>query len=209
MNVKADRAGQRRKSIEEVVAYAVGHRVRVHILIVLNEGTYSAAELAEVIEEPLNIVSNHVRELADAGSIELAEAKTAGNMIRHRYRAVERPHYSDEEVAAMTPVQRQVTAGLAIQSMVAEIMAGLWSGKMTSDPRLWLSWDWFNVDEQGRAEIADEQERSWATIQEIEAKATNRRAESGEEAVSILASQTGFVRARKASTPPHRSADGE
>ncbi len=209
MNPKTGRAGQRKKSIEEVVAYAVGHRVRVHILIVLNEGTYPAGEIAEIIDEPLNNVSNHIRELLDAGSIEHAETKRARNMLQHYYRAVETPHYSDEEVAAMTPEQRQVTAGLAIQSMVAEIMAGLWSGNMQNDPRLWLAWDWFNVDGQGRQEIADEQERSWRRFRDIEVEAINRCAESGEEATSILVSQTGFKRARKGPTPPSRSPDGE
>lgn len=203
------RAGQRKKSIEEVVSYAVGHRIRVHILIVLNEGTFTPAQIAEIIEEPLNNVSNHIRELLDAGSIELAEAKRVRNTIQHYYRAIEMPHYTDEEVAAMTPEQRQVTAGLAIQSMVAEVMAGLWSGNMTDDPRLWLAWDWLNVDRQGREDVADEQERSWERFREIEVESTNRRAESGEDATSILVSQTGFKRARTGPTPPHRSPDGE
>lgn len=209
MSPKAGRVGQRKKSIEEVVSYAVGHRVRVHILIVLNEGTYTAGEIAEVIDEPLNNVSNHIRELLDAGSIELVETKRARNMLQHYYRAIEMPHYSDEEVAAMTPEQRQITAGLAIQSMVAEVMAGLWSGKMQDDPRLWLAWDWFNVDAQGREEIADEQERSWGRFRDIEVEATNRRAASGEDAISILVSQTGFKRARKGPTPRRGSRNGE
>lgn len=209
MNAKAGRAGQRKKGIEEVVAYAVGHRVRVHILIVLNEGTYTASEIAAIIGEPLNNVSNHIRELLDAGSIELAEVRQARNMIKHYYRAIEMPHYSDEEVAAMTPEQQQVTAGLAIQSMVAEVMAGLWSGRMQNDRRLWLAWDWFNVDEQGRGEIADEQERSWAHFREIEVEATNRCAQSGEATSSILVSQTGFKRARNGPTPPNRSQNGD
>ena len=137
------RAGQRKKSIEEVVSYAVGHRTRVHILIVLNEGTFTPGQIAHIIDEPLNNVSNHIRELLDAGSIELAKTERVRNTLQHYYRAVEMPHYSDEEVEAMTPEQRQVTAGLAIQSMVAEILAGLWGGKMHSDPRLWLAWNWF------------------------------------------------------------------
>jgi len=209
MNPKTGRAGQRKKSIEEVVAYAVGHRVRVHILIVLNEGTYTAGEIAEIIDEPLNNVSNHIRELLDAGSIEHAETKRARNMLQQFPDVVGDVVQRDEEVAAMTPEQRQVTAGLAIQSMVAEIMAGLWSGNMQNDPRLWLAWDWFNVDGQGRQEIADEQERSWRRFRDIEVEAINRCAESGEEATSILVSQTGFKRARKGPTPPSRSPDGE
>ncbi len=196
-------AGQRKKSIEEVVGYALNHKTRVHVLIVLNEGTFTVKQLADIIGEPLNNVANHVRELLEGGSIEIAKSEMVRNTRQHYYRAVELPHYSDEEVAAMTPEQKQVTSGLAVQSMMAEIMAGLWAGKMRDDPHLWLAWDWRNVDAQGRQEIADEQARSWQRIQEIEAESMNRRAKSGEEAVSVLVSQTGFERARKGPTPRH------
>jgi DNA-binding transcriptional ArsR family regulator len=202
------RPGQRKKSIEEVVAYAVGHRIRVHILIVLNEGTFTPGQIAEIIDEPLNNVSNHIRELADAGSIELAKTEQVRNTILHFYRAVEMPFYSDEEIAAMTPQQRQVSAGLVVQSMIAEVMAALGGGKL-ADPRVWLAWNWFNVDEQGRRDIAAEQKRSWERVQEIEVESTNRRAESGEDATSIIVTQLGYERARKGPKVPPHSPDDE
>lgn len=205
----ARRTGQRKKSIEEVVAYAVGHRIRVHILIVLNEGTFTPGQIAHIIDEPLNNVSNHIRELLDAGSIELARTEKVRNTNQHYYRAVEIPFYSDEEMAAMTPEQRQVTYGLVIQSMMAEVMAGLWAGKLPSDPRVWLAWNWFNVDKEGRQAIADEQEQSWKRIEEIEVEATNRRARTGEDASSIIVAQAGFKRARTGPTLPPSSADGD
>jgi DNA-binding transcriptional ArsR family regulator len=201
------RAGQRGKSIEEVVGYAVAHRIRVYVLTILNEGTYTSDQIARIIGEPLNKVSHHVRELLDAGSIELAKIEKARNADQHYYRAVEMPFYSDEEMEAMTPAQRQVTYGLIVQCMTAETMAALWAGKMQSDPRTWLAWRWFNVDGQGRQDIADEQQRSWDRMQEIEAEATNRRAESGEDAVSIIVGGMGFERERTAPTAP--SADAE
>jgi DNA-binding transcriptional ArsR family regulator len=179
-----------------VVGYAVSHRIRVHILIVLNEGTYTAGQIAQIIGEPLNNVSNHIRELLDAGSIELAKTEPKGNVLQHFYRSVEMPFYSQQEAEAMTPEQRQVTAGLVVQSAAAEVMAALWAGKL-AHPRTWLAWDWFNVDEQGREEIEDEQKRSWERYQEIEAEATNRRAKSGEEAQSMLVTQFGYERARR------------
>lgn len=197
MQAKVSRTGQRRKSIEEVVGYAVSHRTRVHILIVLNEGTYTAAQIAEIIGEPLNNVSNHIRELLDAGSIEVATVKPKGNLLQHYYRAVELPFYSEEEAEAMTPEQRQVTAGLVVQSAAAEVMAALWGGKL-ADPRAFLAWDWFNVDQQGREDIEAEHHRWWARMQEIEAEATNRRAESGEEAQSMVVTVMGYERARGA-----------
>jgi hypothetical protein len=117
------------------------------------------------------------------------------------------PFYSDEEIAAMTPEQRQVTYGLVIQSMMAEVMAGLWAGKLPSDPRVWLSWNWFNVDAQGRQDIADEQARSWDRIQEIEIESAARCAETEESTVSIIVSQAGFERARKAPRAPSENHD--
>lgn len=199
------RTGQSKKSIEEIVGYACGHYIRVMILSILNEGTYTPDQLARIIGEPLNKVSHHVRELHDAGSIELAYVKKVRNADQHYYRAVKMPFYSDEEVWAMTPQQRQVSAGLILQNMIAEAMAAFWTGKIRDDRRTWLAWRWFNVDYQGREDIADEQQRFWDRIQEIEAESTDRRIKSGEEATSIIVADMGFERARSAPAPDEGS----
>jgi DNA-binding transcriptional ArsR family regulator len=205
----ASRAGQSGKSIEEVVAYALGHRIRVYVLTILNEGTYTPDQIAQIIGEPLNNVSHHIRELLDAGSIELAKTERVRNTNQHYYRAVEMPFYSKEEAEAMTPQQRKVTAGLTLQCMVAEAMSAFWAGKLHDDPRVWLAWRWFNVDTRGREDIAYEQQRSWERYQEIEAESTNRRARSGEEAASIIVGQMGFERERTAPRPPATGANAE
>jgi DNA-binding transcriptional ArsR family regulator len=204
----AKRSGQRGKSIEEVVAYAVGHRVRVKILIALRDGVYSPAEIAEMIGEPLNKVANHMRELVDAGSIEIAESRTRRNTVQHLYRAVKTPHYSKEEIEAMTRHERQITAGLVIQSLLAEVMDALWAGKMSDDPDVMLVWERLNLDEQGRRDAAVEHEESWRKLQKIQAESLTRAAESDEETVPYIASVLGFQRARLVPSSP-RSADGE
>ena len=193
---------QRSKTIEEVVAFAWNHRIRVQVLSLLNEGTYTPAQLAAIIGEPLGKVSHHIRELAEGGSIELARVDKARNADQHFYRAVEMPFYSDEEVWAMTPVQRQMSAGFVLQNMIAEAMSAFWAGTIRDDPRTWLAWRWFNVDEEGRTAIADEQQRHWDRVVEIEAESTSRRATTGEEAKSIIVANMGFERARSAPTPP-------
>lgn len=181
-----------------MVAYAVSHRIRVQILITLNEGVYSVAEIADIIGTPLSTVSNQVRELAEAGSIEVAYFKKRRNTRQYFYRATETPEYSKEEVEAMTTFERQVTIGLVIQSLVAEIMASLWAEKMNDDPGICLVWDRLNLDEQGREEVALEQEESWKRLTRIEEESLNRVAKSGEETVSYVTSVLGFERARKA-----------
>jgi DNA-binding transcriptional ArsR family regulator len=202
------RAGQAGKTIEQLITYTVNHPIRVEILVLLNEGrNYSHREIAEILDEPMNKIGNHLRELVDAGSVEVAEVERTGNFTRHVYRAVETTYHSDEEIAAMTPYERQLDYGLSIQHLVAETMASFQAGKLRDDPRSWVASNWLNLDAQGRQEIADEQERSWERLEEIAAEAINRAADSGEETVSYIVGQVSFERARAAPSPP-RSADG-
>jgi DNA-binding transcriptional ArsR family regulator len=198
---------QRKKTIEEVVGFAWNHKIRVQVLSLLNEGTYTPGQIAAIIGEPLSKVSHHIRELAEGGSIELAKIGKARNADQHYYRAVEMPFYSDEEVWAMTPEQRQMSAGFVIQNMIAETMTAFWAGTIRDDPRTWLAWRWFNVDEEGRAAIADEQHRHWDRVREIEAEAISRCAESGEAPKSIIVANMGFERERTAPSPPATGAN--
>jgi DNA-binding transcriptional ArsR family regulator len=192
------RVGQRGKKIEESVTYAVGHRIRVEILILLNETSYTAAELADITGEPHNKIGNHLRELLDGGSIEVIEIRKRGNFDQHTYRAVETPYYSDDDIAAMPPYQRQVTYGLVIQMLMAEMMASFWANKIRDDPRSWIASNWLNLDAQGRQDLADEQQQSWQRLEKIELESLLRAAETGEETVSYVVGQVGFERARKA-----------
>lgn len=200
------RAGQRGKRIEEVVEYAVSHRIRSQILIVLSQGIYTAAEIAGIIGEPLNRVGNHIRELLDAGSIEIADSRRRRNTHQHYLRAVQTPFFSKGDAKTMTLQERQVSAGLIIQSLVAEIMAGLWAGKLFDDPRDWLTWERFNLDAEGRQELYEEQEESWKRLEAIKARAANRVAKSGEDTAPYVVSALGFERALKAPKSSH-SAD--
>lgn len=201
---RASAQPQSGKSIEERLEFAIGHRTRAYVLTLLNEGVYCSDELAEIIGEPVGNIAHHIRKLLKDDSIELAKTEQVRNTLQKYYRAIKMPFYTDEELAAMTPEERQAIIGLTLQCLMAEIMTAFWSRKMEADPRLWLAWRWFNVDEEGRKDLADEQERSWQRLREIEAESTNRCAVSGDETVSIIGASAGFERARTAPTvaPP-------
>jgi DNA-binding transcriptional ArsR family regulator len=184
------------RSVEEAVSYAIGHRTRIEILATLNEGTYSPDELARRLQQPLSRVTHHIKELLDARSIEIARVDKIRNVSQNFYRAVEVPFLSDEDLAAKTPEERHEFYGLILQASMAEALAAFWAGKITNDPRVWLAWCYFNVDVQGREEIADELAESWARMIEIEARATSRRAESGEPPITMIVTTYGHERSR-------------
>jgi DNA-binding transcriptional ArsR family regulator len=180
----------------------VGHRIRIEILAILHESPKSPSQLVKAFGLPLSTIGHHIDELVGDNSIELARIERVRNTNEHFYRAVEIPFYTDEEMWAMPFDARQEIYGLIWQSAMAEALASYWAGKISIDPRTWMSWCWFNVDAQGRDEIADEQAESWERVRQIEDDATNRRAKSGEEAVSIIVISMGFMRTRTSLTPP-------
>ena len=187
----------RPKSIEEVVQFALGHRIRVELLIVLNDGVpMTATQLADAIDEPLNNVNNHLKKMLEDGSVEIANEVQKGNIIQYWYRSVAIPFYSQKVAEEMTYLQRQMTAGAIVQSGSAEVLAGLFAGNL-ADPRTVLFWDHFNVDIEGREAMEAETERYLERIQQIEIEATNRRAKSGEESTSMLVSLSFFERVRQ------------
>jgi len=195
--------GQRGKSIEEVVSYAVGHRTRIEILALLNEGVYTPDQISKILGEPLSKVTHHIGELADGGAIELAKTEPVRNTTRHYYRAVSQPFVSEEEAERMPPQQRQIIVGLILQSIMAESMSAFWAGNMIDDPRAtMLAWRWFNVDREGKKEITAELAETWGRIQEIESRSAARRAVSGEDAISVIVALQGFQRNRSSLSPP-------
>lgn len=201
METKTARRAGRPKGIEEVVQYALGHKIRVHILIVLNDGIYTATQLAEIIGESINNVSNHLRKMLDDGAVEIAKEERKGNIVQYWYKAVEIPYYSQEAAEGMTHLQRQMIAGAIVQSGSAEVLAALYAGKL-ADPRTVLFWHWYDVDQQGREDLEAENVRYLERVREIEAESGDRRVESGEDSTSMLVSLSVFERARKAGDMP-------
>lgn len=203
---------EQKRSAEQAVSYSIGHRIRIEVLCLLNEGTYSASDLAELTHLPLTTISHHIKELLNSGSIELARIEKVRNADQHFYRANELPFVADEEAAALSPEVKQEYAAVILQAIMAESLGALWARKLNSDPGVRMMWRWFNLDAQGRQELADEQRESWDRIVEIEARSTSRRAESGEKATTLIAATLGFERSRPVgSTAPamHRLTPGE
>jgi DNA-binding transcriptional ArsR family regulator len=191
---------KKRKRIAEAVQYALSHRIRIEILTLLNEGSYTAGEVAEVTEIALSNVSNHLKRMLEDGSIEVAKEEVRRATNIYWYRAVDIPEYSQEEAEALTETERQNIAGWIVQSGSAEVVAALWKGNL-ADPRTILSWDWYNVDKQGRDDVEAENVRHLQRLRQIECESLNRSAKSEEETTPLLVSLFAFVRARRPRRP--------
>jgi len=188
-------AKRAKKGIVEVVQYALGHKIRINVLILLNEGIYTAGEIAGIIGVGPNTLHNHLRKMLDDGSIEIAREEKRGNMTLYWYKAVEIAFYDKESFKRLPFMQRQNVAGAIVQSATAEVVAGLERGKL-ADPDSVVYWDWYNLDEQGREKAEALSIRFLKELREIEVDATNRVAKTDEKTTSYLLNHMWFERPR-------------
>lgn len=200
-------ARERSRLPEEAPTYPANHRIRLESLIILHEGEFSAADIAEMIGEDTSNVTNHLRDLYDAGCIEFVGYEGRGNFKRAVYRAVARPFTGREEYNAMSPDERQEAIGVHLQWTLAESIASYRKKRMVSDETLCVLTDEPNLDAEGRLELHDLLAACWSGesedvlaalkgVQEIAARATNRMAKSGEAGTIVVVSLMAFERAR-------------
>lgn len=199
-------ASERSRLPEEAPTYPLNHRIRQESLIILHEGEFSAADIAQMIGEDTSHVTNHLRDLYDAGCIEFVGYRGKGNFKKAVYRAIARPFTSREETKRMTVEERQEAAGVHLQWTLTEAVAAYRSKKMSSDESCVVMSDEPCLDAEGRVELDEFFTACWSgdfevlerlkSVQDIEARATNRMAESGETGVTIVASLMAFERAR-------------
>jgi hypothetical protein len=188
-----------------MVAFAVGHRIRIEALTIFNERTASPKEVFKEIGGSFGNVGHHVKLLFDAGCIELVRMVPRGGSYEHFYRAVRRPELSDEEWQALSHEDRREIVAIILRNLFAEGLASLRADKMHTDDDLRLSWKAVNLDAEGRRELAAEQAEWLSRVNEIEARACARMVASGETGTSTVAAVLGFVRSRNGQPTGDRS----
>ena len=187
---------ERKRGLEDALAYAVGHRIRVDALAILAEGRHSPNEIAGILRKNVSTVARHVKELYDSGCIESVGTQQVRGATEHFYRAVTMPVITDEEYREMPHEARREVIGLIVQAIMAETLASLQAGKLETDDDICMIWDCLPLDQEGRKEVLAERVRSYERLQDIKAKNANRLAQSGETGTTTIVSLLGFERSR-------------
>jgi DNA-binding transcriptional ArsR family regulator len=199
-------AKRRTRQTEEAPTYPTNHRIRHEALIILHEGEFSATEIAEMIGEETSYVTNHLRDLYDAGCIEFVGHKGKGNFKKAVYRAIGRPFTSREEAEEMSPEERQEAAGVHLQWILAEALAAFQKKKMVTDETCVVMSDEPCLDAEGKRELHDFLVACWTGdvetlaelkgVQDIAARSMDRMAKSKEIGTTVVVSLMAFERAR-------------
>ncbi len=191
----------RSRGLDERIAYVCKHPLRVDALAILNERTASIAQIADIMGVEANKIEHHVKDLHDAGCIEIVRTVPRRGAHEHYYAATLRPNINDEEWAKLSLDQRQEISGLVFGAIMAEGIGALRIGSFDSRKNRHLSWRILYLDEEGWMELIKEKNESLERTEAIQASAYRRMTESHEEGFSAIAGAFSFERAR-----PGRSA---
>ena len=165
---------KKKEGVEQIVAKAFAHPLRVQILIILNERVASPNLLSQELEQSLNLVAYHVRVLEKYDCIELVDTKQRRGATEHFYRATRRQFLNDSEWARMPESLRPGLAGAMLKSVFEDIEEASKSGTLDEVEDLHLSRTPMVVDKQGWAEVVDLLNGTLDRVLEIQAEASER-----------------------------------
>jgi DNA-binding transcriptional ArsR family regulator len=165
---------KQKNDVEQIVAKAFAHPLRVQILIILNERVASPNLLAQELDQSLNLVAYHVRVLEKYDCIELVDTKQRRGATEHFYRATRRQFLSSDEWARMPEVLRPAVSGAVLQSIFGDIEEAVKSGTMNAVDDFHVSRTPMIVDKEGFEDVTKLLDETLDRMLEIQAQSSER-----------------------------------
>ena len=164
----------KKEGVEQIVAKAFAHPLRVQILIILGEKVASPNMLSQQLEQSLNLVAYHVRVLEKYDCIELVDTKQRRGATEHFYRATRRQFLSDDEWARMPAGLRPGMAGAMLKSVFEDIEAASKSGTLDEVEDIHLSRTPMVVDKKGWSDISSLLKSTLDRLLEVQTESSER-----------------------------------
>ncbi|HET7589738.1 MAG TPA: winged helix-turn-helix domain-containing protein [Solirubrobacterales bacterium] len=174
---------KKKDGVEQIVAKAFAHPLRVQILIILNEKIASPNMLAQQLDRSLNLVAYHVRVLEKYDCIELVDTKQRRGATEHFYRATRRQFLTDSEWSRLPDSLRPGLSGAMLKSAFDDVEEALDAGTFDEIDDRHLSRTPMVVDRKGWEDTATLLAGTLERLFEIQAEAKARLADSSEEGV--------------------------
>lgn len=171
---------KKKDGVEQIVAKAFAHPLRVQILIILNERVASPNLLSQELDQSLNLVAYHVRVLEKYDCIELVDTKQRRGATEHFYRATRRQFLTDSEWSRMPQALRPGLSGAMLKAVFDDIEEAVSKNTFDEIEDRHLSRTPMVVDEQGWTETATLLGETLDQVLAIQAAASERLANSDE-----------------------------
>jgi hypothetical protein len=169
---------KQKDDVEQIVAKAFAHPLRVQILIILNERVASPNLLAQELDQSLNLVAYHVRVLEKYDCIELVDTKQRRGATEHFYRATRRQFLTDAEWARMPEALRPGLSGAMLKPIFDDVEEAISGGTFDQREDRHLSRTPMVVDPKGWNDTVEVLGEALERVLQIQAEASQRLADS-------------------------------
>jgi DNA-binding transcriptional ArsR family regulator len=184
--------GAKTQTSSELVGKAFAHPARGQALTILTERTASPSELADELGLDVRYLSYHVKLLRDWKLIELVGEKPRRGATEHFYRATTRTLIDKHAWERLPRPLREDNCGQVMQRALDDFVGASTGGTLLAQPDIYLGRTLLDVDEQGWKEASELIQRTASELLDIQARSTNRIAESGEEPLKASGSMLLF-----------------
>ncbi|HEX4464783.1 MAG TPA: ArsR family transcriptional regulator [Solirubrobacterales bacterium] len=160
--------------------------VRLNALILLNERSAGAGEIAAELDVDPSVAGRHLDAMHDGGLIEVVGEVLNRGAVEPRYRAVVRALWEDEEWEALGREEQQRLTAWIMKMIESDARAAIEQGTFTSRKDSHISRTVSLVDEQGWRELTRIKQEALEQMLAAQAASTERLAETGEESIPVL-----------------------
>jgi DNA-binding transcriptional ArsR family regulator len=175
------RTKNKKEDVEQIVAKAFAHPLRVQILIILNEKVASPNMLAQQIGESLNLVAYHVRVLEKYDCIELVDTKQRRGATEHFYRATRRQFLADNEWSRLPESLRPGLSSAVLKSAFDDVDEALEKGTFDEIENRHLSRTSLVVDKKGWEDTVSLLTETLDRLLEIQGESNERLSKNGKQ----------------------------
>lgn len=184
-----------RDVVDHALMKALSHRLRTRILVILNERSASPNQLSKELNEGLSQVSYHFQQLLKFKLIELEKTEPRRGAVEHFYRAIRRVVVPKDAWENLPPsLQSGLSAEIMRQSF--EDVDAAMSAGIFDDPDSYASWTPLIVDRQGLKRLDEIANEFLEKVLDVQAEASGRLAEKGEEGFSVTVMLASFLSTR-------------
>jgi DNA-binding transcriptional ArsR family regulator len=166
--------------------------VRRDALVVLNERTGEAAELAAKLGVDVATMRGHLEKMRDQGLVEVVGDMPGSGADEPRYRALVRALWSTEEWAALSTDERRQLSVWIVGKIAADAEAALEADTFNARSDSHASRTVSVVDERGWGQLARIYEEAMEASFAVQAQSAERLAESGEDGITVMSAMLCF-----------------
>lgn len=166
--------------------------VRRDALVVLNERTAEANELAAKLGVDVATMRGHLEKMRLQGLIEVVGDSPGEGAAEPRYRALVRALWSNEEWASLSLEERRQLSAWIVKMIVADADEALEAGTFNARDDSHASRSVSVVDERGWRELTRIQSEALEASFAVQAESAERLAESGADGITVMSAMLCF-----------------